>query len=211
MRLFLTVLLLSFVSMVSAAVTDPTKIWTEVYGLEVAKNYPGAAELVKKQLLNTGEVAHIRYAQLLAMQGKYPEAIESYKNSISENPNNISARFAAMELSWNLAKYQDVSQFARGLIEASRGTHYQAFTRLINSEWQLKNWKEAAKYAEQFAVAYPGDLYAQITKARALVSAGQSKEAASAYQQVIGLAISTDKVAYDEATGYLKTVLAGAR
>lgn len=234
MRLLL-ITLLSLAGVVSAATYDTTKSnetikkWTEVYNKEIVqKSYALAAETIRNQGLINTEVGALRYAQLIAAQvpfqtttaqaqTKAMEAIEAYRKAIATDPSNVSVKFAGLEYvairdktTLVLLDPKNVSFFAHKVVETSDfSKHYRALNLLVESEFQLGNWKEAAKFASVWSNTYPGDLDAQVWAVRTLEKMGQTKDSAVPYQRIAGLTYATNTKLWNEAASFLNTTLAG--
>ncbi len=192
-KLHLTVLgaLLAFSPMAQAQ-TSP---WVESYRLEVAGKYAEA----QAQIDQIGsELAVLRSAWLMALQGRFADAEKRYLKVLDMNPKSIPALYGVMNQQMAQLRYVDTIATGQRVLKLS-AMDYTAQINIMFSRWKMSAWADLAKQAAEVSPHYPNDFAVLVYRARAESALGNKKVARDLYARVVDLFPE-----HIEATNYVK-------
>ena len=180
-KLHLTVVgaLVAFSSMVQAQ-TSP---WAESYRLEVAGKYAEAQAQIDPI---ASELAVLRSAWLMALQGRFVDAEKRYLQTLDMNPKSIPALVGVMSQQMAQLRYVDTIATGQRVLKLS-AMDYTAQTNIMFCLWRMSAWADLAKQAAEVSPYYPNDVAVLVYRARAESALGNKKAARDLYARVIDL------------------------
>jgi tetratricopeptide (TPR) repeat protein len=160
-----------------------TNPWSESYRLEAAGKY--AEALAQVEPLGT-ELAVLRSAYLIALQGKFADAEKRYSKVLDMNSKSIPALVGIMNQQMAQLRYADTITTGMRVLK-DNPYDYTAQTNIMFCQWKMSAWADLQKRASDVSPRYPNDVSILVYWARAESALGNKKKARDIYSQVIDL------------------------
>jgi tetratricopeptide (TPR) repeat protein len=159
--------------------------WSDSYKLETEQRYMEAEQvLLPESQGEDPEMVQLRLGWLRYLQGRYNEAIQTYRQAIQMNPESIDARLGvALPLLAQL-RFREAEAQARTVLNIAPW-NYTAHERLMAAEAGQLQWQALLNHTSILHQRYPSDTGTLAYMALAHANLGQVGLAKSAYFRVL--------------------------